>query len=429
MPTFKYTSANTNGSGPALIEAPDRGAAVRSLLAKGITPVSVEVVGDQRPAPGASDQRPPATQGEGALVVRPSSQEVGPHAQRRGRTMSLGETASFIRELATAIQAGLPMVPALRTLGKSGRSPAQRAMLNHLTEHVEQGKTLNAAMAAWGPPFGELVINLTKAGESSGRLGETLHQAADLLERELGLRRAVMAATLYPAILGVLVSLAVVVMTTIIVPRVLAPLKGQLKNLPIPTKIVQGFAEVVGTWWWAVFLVAGLGLIAFVRARQQEGPRLAMDRAMLRVPLFGPVLRDAAVARFTRTLGTLVSAGLPVLQALRLTGQTMTNRAMRSAIMHVCDQVAAGKTIAEPLERAGIFPPLLVQIVSLGERSGKLPELLNQAAGSLDSRTETRVKVLTSVLPPVLIVVLAMVVGFVVAAIILPLLEMQEAIG
>lgn len=430
LPSFQYNSAD---AATGVVDAPDRAAAVRTLLARGVTPVKVEPLTlSAAPRGGAGS----AGGAAGGLTVEKRSSDAGragaaPTAVSgvRRSSMSLPETASFVRELATAIQAGLPMVPALRTLAKSGRSPGQRAMLGHLIAEVEQGKTLADAARTWGKPFNDLIINLMRAGEASGKLGDVLHQAADLLDKDLALRRSVLAATLYPMILTVLVGGAVAVMTTVIVPRVLGPLKGQFKSLPLPTRMVQGSADFMAAYWWVLALLAGAAVLAWVRARATPGPRETIDRALLRLPLFGPVLRDAAVARFTRTLGTLVQAGLPVLQALRLTGATLTNHAMRNAVTRVCDQVQSGRTIAEPLEREGLFPPLLVQIVSLGERSGRLPELLKQAAGSLDSRTETRVKVITSVLPPLLIVVLAVVVGFVVAAIILPLLEMQQAIG
>ncbi|MFN0011137.1 MAG: type II secretion system F family protein [Phycisphaerales bacterium] len=415
LPTFRYIPATTaNGLAAGVIDAPDRAAAVRSLISRGITPASVDVMAAGAPVAKAS------TSGPAARITRPSP--------RRGRAMNLAETASFVKELATAILAGLPMVPALRTLAKQGRTPAQREMIAHLIAEVEQGRTLADAAASWGPPFSELVVNLMRAGEASGRLGEVLEQSADLLEKDLALRRSLLAATLYPAILATLVCAAVAVMTTVIIPRVLAPLKGQLKTLPLPTRIVQGAAEFFGQWWWLIILALGIGILLWRRAMATPGPRLAIDSFTLRVPVVGPLVRDALVARFTRTLGTLVSAGLPVLSALRLTGATLTNHAMRAAIRSVCDQVSAGRTIAEPLEKAGLFPPLLVQIVSLGERSGKLPQLLLQAAGSLDTRTEMRVKVVTNILPPILVVIAAAVAGGVVAAIILPLLDMQEAI-
>lgn len=408
MPSFRY---NSSTAAAGVIDAPDRASAVRALMGRGIVPTTIEA--DSAGEPGA-----PARSVPRAVEAAP----VG----RRGH-IGLADMAAFVRELATAIQAGLPMVPALRTLAKAKRSPAQQAMLAHLMREVEQGKTLADAARSWGRPFGELLVNLIKAGESSGRLGDVLYQAADLLESDLALRRSILSATLYPAILTALVTVAVIVVTTVIVPKVLEPLKGQVTKLPLPTQIVQGVAAFFASYWWVVVIMACAGLFIWQRLRAVESSRFAIDRFALRIPVFGPLVRDAAVARFTRTLGTLVRSGLPVLTALRLTGATLTNLAMRFAITRVCDQVAGGKTIAEPLEQTGLFPPLLVQIVSLGERSGKLPELLNQAAGALDERTQTRVKIFTTVLPPILIVCLACVVGVVVAAIILPLLDMQEA--
>ncbi|MCW5764521.1 MAG: type II secretion system F family protein [Phycisphaeraceae bacterium] len=434
MPTFRYKSSSQSAGGAGVIDAPDRAAAVRLLVGRGITPAAVEALDGPVPEPKPSPAKGSAGQnGRAGQAQSPTAPQARPSASpaptRRGRAMNLGETASFIRELATATQAGLPLVPALRTLAKSGRTPAQSAMLAHLIERVEQGTALAEACRSWGKPFDELVVNLIRAGEVSGRLTDVLHQCADLLEKDLELRRSIMGATLYPAILTVLVGAAVVVVTTFIVPQVLKPLKGQNIVLPLPTRIVEGFAGFMSTYWWLVMGAIAALILAWSRARATPGPRLVIDRTILATPVLGPLVRDALVARFTRTLGTLVKAGLPVLSALRLTAATITNHAMRGAVNVVCDQVAAGKTIAEPLERTGLFPPLLVQIVSLGERSGRLPDLLTQAAGALEGRTETRVKIFTTILPPLLIVMLAVIVGCVVAAIILPLLQMQDAVG
>jgi type II secretory pathway component PulF len=260
-----------------------------------------------------------------------------------------------------------------------------------------------------------------------------LEQAALLLDRDLKLRRAILGATIYPMILAVLVAVAVTVVVTVIVPRVLEPLKGQVTvaDLPLPTRIVSGVADFMGAYWWLVIGVIIAAAITWPRMYRQPATRLAVDGALIRLPVLGQLLRDVAVARFTRTLGTLISAGLPALTALRTTKGTLGNKAMESLIDEVCERVASGGTISQPLEEAGgggVFPPLLVQIVGVGERSGRLPELLGQAAEAMESRTEASIKLFTTVLPPMLVVVLAGIVGFVVAAILLPLLEMQEYI-
>lgn len=426
MPTFRYeTLAPTDGSTAqvALIEAADRADAVRTLRLRGITPSKVE----------------PVSNGAAAAVRSPAGPTAGaaPHEAHRPRALrsalSRAEMAGFIGELATAISAGLTLVQAMRTLLRAGRTQRQKDMLEFLIHELEHGRSFADAAAAWGKPFTELTISLIRAGEASGRLAEVLSQAALLLDRDLKLRRAILGATIYPIILTCLVAVAVTVVVTVIVPRVLEPLRGQvtIADLPLPTRIVSGVADFMGAYWWAVLGSIIAVALAWPRFYRQPATRLAVDDALIRLPVLGRLLRDVAVARFTRTLGTLISAGLPALTALRTTKGTLGNKSMEALIDEVCERVAAGGTISQPLEEAGgggVFPPLLVQIVGVGERSGRLPQLLGQAADAMESRTEASIKLFTTVLPPMLVVILAAVVGFVVAAILLPLLEMQEYI-
>lgn len=414
MPTFQYNTV----AGSATIEAADRATALRQLVSRGVAPSGITEVKGRA---ALADQN-------GPIKVEPAASKTVPVRRSRG-SVSLQDTAAFVRELATALSAGLPLMAALRTLARAGRSAAQQAMLGHLIQQVEQGSSLADACKSWGRPFDDLLINLIKAGEVSGKLPEVLHQAADLLEKSLAMRRSIVSATVYPAMLAVLVLVAVVIATTYIVPQILKTLEGNRVELPWTTQVVKGFADFMGSYWWAVIGAIVLGVMAFARARQNPSTRLAMDRFALRAPLIGPVLTEAAVARFTRTLGTLVKAGLPVLGALRLTAATITNTAMKKAVLEVCEKVAGGKTIADPLEKSGYFPPLLVQIVSLGERSGKLPELLTNAAASLEERTAIRVKVFTEALRPLLVIVMALLAAFVIVAILSALLALQDSLG
>ncbi len=411
MPTFQYTPVAGGGSTADVIDAPDRASAVRLLRARGITPLRLEPMHDARSAAGASS---------GPIRV-----------PVLGRSVSRSDFASLIREIATAAQAGLTVMQALKTVGRQGRSPAQRDMINHLVSELEQGRSLAEAAKTWGRPFDDLTVGLIRAGEASGRLEEVLDQTALLLDRDVEMRRSLMAATLYPAILLGLISLAVGVVVTVIVPKILEPLEGQMSasDLPMPTRVVQGVADFAGAYWWAVIAAIVLIVLGVRKVYATPGPRLAVDSFALKIPVFGRLIRDVAVARFTRTLATLVSAGLPVLSSLSITRATLGNRALESAIDEVCAEVAGGATIAEPMERVGFFPPLLVQIIGVGERSGKLDSMLRQAAGAFERRTESTIKLFTNVLPPLLVLLLAGVVGFVIAAVLLPLLEFQEAIG
>ncbi|XVJ58583.1 MAG: hypothetical protein HEQ23_03945 [Tepidisphaera sp.] len=416
MATFRYTMAGgaAGGGGTATIDAPDRAGAIRTLRSRGVTPVKIEALAEN-----------------GAVIAAPAEgQAVAATPRASGGRMALADLAMLIRELATAISAGLPMVQALRTIARSGRKPKQKAILDRVIARIEEGKSLADACAAEGRSFNDLTINLMRAGDASGKLDTVLMQAADLLDRDLKLRRSVLAATLYPMILAGLISIAVLVIVTVIVPKVVKNLGGQsLASLPWPTRVVQGVAEFFGTYWWAIIpaaIAAGYGAAWLYR---QPTFRMKFDRTLLKAPLIGRVMRDVAVARFTRTLGTLTSAGIPAVMALRITKGTLGNKAMESVIDRVCEQVSSGQTLAEPMEKSGYFPPMLVQIVNLGERSGRLDQLLNQAAGAFEDRTEMSVKLFMTALPPLLVVVLAGVVGFVVMAILLPLLQMQESLG
>jgi len=402
MGTFRYQSV---GSPTGTIEAVDRASAVRELLQRGVTPTRIE------PVDGIA---PKASGGGLSFAFRPS--------------LSKPELATFIRELATAIQAGLPLVSALRTIARQGRSKSQRMILSTIIDEVEQGRSLADAFASCDGAFGELIINMVRAGEASGRLGEVLTQAAELLDREVKLRRAILSATLYPAILLVLIVAAIIIVVVRIVPGILETVGTEIE-LPLPTRIVQGLADFIGGYWWVIVP----GILATVLGGRywylQPETRIKVDAFLLRVPALGRLLRDVAVARFTRTLGTLTAAGVPVLQSLRITKGTLGNKAMESVVDEVTEQVSAGRTIAEPMERSGYFPPMLVQIVNLGERSGRLDEMLDQAAGAFEDRTELSLKLFTTALPPILIVIMACVVGFIVLSILLPLLQMQEAAG
>ncbi|MFO0835071.1 MAG: type II secretion system F family protein [Phycisphaerales bacterium] len=452
MPTFRYQSAGSSAT--ATIDAPDRASAVRELVRRGVTPTKIEIdAGNSGFSgnsgytgytgnPGRSIGSRPASNGKALRtagmvaghvadeVVTGGAVSMGVSAAAlvaRG-TMSRAEMAAFIRELATAVQAGLPLVQALRTIARQGRSDRQRTMLGRIIEEVEHGKSLGEAMAAQGRSFSELTVNLVRAGEASGKLDEVLTQAADLLDRDVKLRRSVTAATLYPAILACLIVVAVIVVVTFIVPKILKSIAGQVVHMPWPTRVVQGVAGFFADWWWLIIPAVLVGFLATVRTFRKPGPRMWLDTHLLSVPILGRLLRDVAVARFTRTLGTLVSAGIPAVAALRVTKGTLGNKAMERVIDDVCDQVSAGRTIADPMEKSGYFPPMLVQIVNMGERSGRLDKLLNQAAGAFEDRTETSVKLFTTALPPLLVVMLACVVGFVVLSILLPLLELQEAV-
>lgn len=397
MATYRYVVIGASKAGT--IEAGDRASALRSLLARGETPASLEEVAER-------------TGGGGFAFKRP---------------MGRGDLGAFMNELATAVNAGLPLVPALRTIRDAGRSDGQREVIDGIIDSVEEGDSLGEAVREVGKPFDDLTVALVSSGERAGRLGEVLNQCSTLLAKEAKLKRALVGALVYPFIILLLVIGAMLAVVTVIVPKVLQSVEGQLDVLPLPTRVVQNIAMFFGGYWWLVLIGIGLIIWGWAQLYRQPKARMNIDRTVLKIPVVGPLVRDVAVARFTRTLGTLVGAGIPVLQALSITRATLGNKALEEAVAGVGDRVSQGRTIAEPMAKSGYFPPLLIQLVAMGERTGRLDELLLSAATAFEEKTEQGVTLLTKVLPPLLIVVLACMVGFIILAILLPLLEMQQA--
>ena len=344
----------------------------------------------------------------------------------RKRRISRPEMAVMIRELATAQEAGLPLMHALKTIRRQA-SPAAGDVLDHFIQSVEGGEPLYKSADEWGEPFDDLIVGMLRASDASGQMSTILHQLADLMDRSLELKRELLGAILYPAIIAALIGVSGIVLVTVLVPRLIGQLADQMV-LPWPTLVVMGFADFILNWWiWILVSVAvvAIGWRSWIAVPDN---RHWFDLLKLRIPLLGKLLRDVAVARFTRTLGTLTSAGLPILESLRITRDTLGNSALANAVDAVQEQVSSGKPLADPLERSGLFPPLLVQVVNLGERSGKLEEMLLHSATAFDRQVNASLKIFTKALPPILLIVMAGLACFVLAAILLPLLELQSMV-
>jgi len=425
MANWRYEGLDRGGgSSSGTVTAPDRGTAMRMVLSRGLTPLRLE----------SDDLAADAPTRRAEAAAAPESKAPMPAWLRFGATdrptMKKADLANLIRELATAVEAGLPLMQALRTVRRQASGKSQPVILDALIEKVEAGQPLHEAMRAYGPPFDDMTIGMARAADASGRMPEVLHQLADLLDRAVELRRELVGATIYPMIVAGLILASVVLLVTVILPQLMAPIASQPGMvLPLPTRILLGFAAFMKTWWLLVILAGAGATIGWRRWIAQPANRLRFDGLLLRVPVLGTLLRDVAVARFTRTLGTLVSAGLPILQSLRITRDVLGNAVLTNAVDEVQEKVTTGQALAEPLERCGFFPPLLIQIVNIGERSGRLESMLLHAASAFDRQVNTSIKIFTKALPPVLLVFMAVIAGFVLAGILLPLLQMQEALG
>ncbi len=402
MHDFHFDSLTSSGEvRSGILSGVDRADIIRQLTQRGETATKIEQVhGRQKIA--------------------------GSQKKRSRRTMSHNETATLIRELATALEAGLPLMQSLKTIRQQA-TPASGEVLDHLIQGVEAGDPLYKAAKEWGKPFDDLIIGMLHAADASGNMSDILHQLADLMDRSLELRRELVGAIMYPAIIAGLIGMSGIVLVTVLIPRLIGPLAGEME-LPWPTKVVMGFADFIKIWWPWILGTIFAAIVGWKSWTSSAENRLKLDRFKLSVPLLGPLLRDVAVTRFTRTLGTLTSAGLPILDGLSITKDTLGNAALANAIESVQEEVRAGRPIAKPLERSGLFPPLLVQVVNLGERSGKLEEMLLHSATSFDRQVNASLKLFTKALPPILLIVMAGLASFVLAAILLPLLEMQSLV-
>jgi type II secretory pathway component PulF len=413
MPSFRYQGIGAAGAG--VIEAQDRSEAMRMLSMKGVLATSLEEMRED---------------GKG---VRGGSSNASPvRISVRGKpTITRSELATLIRNLATALEAGLPLLQSLRTVRRQAAGRALPVILDFIIERVEAGVTLHQAAKEYGPPFDDMTVGMFRAADASGRNAEVLHQLADLLDRSVELRRELVGATVYPMIVAGLVVASVIVLVTFVLPKLMKPLMSQPGGgeLPWPTMVLLNVADFTASWWWLMLLAIVGALLAWRTWIAVPTNRLQVDLFLLRIPILGTLLRDVAVARFTRTLGTLVSAGIPILQALRVVRDTLGNAAMMAAIDQVLERVTTGSSLADPLERSGLFPPLLVQIVNIGERSGRLEPMLLHAATAFDRQVNQSLKVFTKALPPVLLIVMGAVAGFVLSGILLPLLKMQQGLA
>ena len=368
--------------------------------------------------------------GRQATEIIESAEESAAIADAKNRpSISAVELANLMRELATAIEAGLPLMQGLVTVRRQAANVRQEVILDFLIERVESGRPLHEACKEYGGPFDDMVVGMIRAADASGKMHEVLHQLSDLLERSVEVRRELIGATIYPMIVMVIMAISVVIFVTVLLPKLMVPLQAQDVPLPWPTQVLLALADFVSAWWWLMIAGAVGGFFGWRAWTAVPANRRRVDGLLLKVPLLGTLLRDIAVARFTRTLGTLCAAGIPILTSLGIVRDTLGNTVMMDAIDEVRERVTTGGSLATPLERCGHFPPLLVQIVNIGERSGRLEGMLLHAASAFDRQVNNSLKIFSKALPPAMLVVMACVAAFVLAAILLPLLEMQQAVA
>jgi type IV pilus assembly protein PilC len=331
----------------------------------------------------------------------------------------------FTRQLATLIDAGLPLLRGLNVLAKQERDTVLKGTINKLADSVQDGSTFSEALAQHPRIFNDLYVNMVKAGELGGVLEVVLTRLAEFQEKAQKIKNKVVAAMVYPIIVLVLAVGIMMFLLIFIVPRFQAIFHDMLGDKPLPpiTLFVIGISEFMQNHWAILFGVVLAIIVGYKISARTRAGRVVLDRVKLRMPLFGDLIRKTSISRFSRTLGTLVTSGVPILQALTITRETAGNSVIARAISHVHDSVKEGESMVLPLETSGAFPPMVISMIDVGEETGQLPEMLLKIAEVYDDEVDNSVAAITSLLEPIMIVFLAVIVGTIVIALFMPLIS------
>jgi type IV pilus assembly protein PilC len=334
----------------------------------------------------------------------------------------------FTRQFATMINSGLPLVQSLDILAKQSENKTLKKVIEQVLYDVESGQTLADALRQHPKTFSDLYVNMVAAGEAGGILDTILLRLATFLEKADALKRKIKGAMIYPGVILCVAIVAVAVLLIFVIPTFQTMFSQAGIQLPGPTQFVIFLSETLQSRWYvfiAAFMAIAFALKSYYKTSNGE---LVMDRALLHAPILGNMQRKAAIARFTRTLGTLVSSGVSILDGLEITARTAGNRVLHDAIMESRSSIAGGETISEPLKKAGVFPPMVTSMINVGEQTGGLDEMLTKIADFYDEEVDAAVEALLAALEPIMIVFLGVVVGGMIVAMYLPIFDMINAV-
>ncbi|MDP6762970.1 MAG: type II secretion system F family protein [Planctomycetota bacterium] len=351
---------------------------------------------------------------------------------RRSRRTSLSskdlDTVSGVtRQLGTMLASGIPLTETLRAMIEQAEDRRIETIFREIRESVNQGSGLGDALELHPALFTDLYVNMVRAGEATGNVDVVLSRLADYLQYQRTLRRKVVGALTYPAMMIALGMLVVTALMAFVVPKITAMLEDTGQTLPVPTQLLIAISDAFKDYWWVGALA--IGAVSFVIERvyhNSDSGRLFLDRTMLRVPVVGDVLRKQAVSRFSKTLATLLQSGVNAVQSLEITSNVVQNRVIADATDHIRERILEGADIATPLKATGVFPALVGYMVAVGEQSGELEQMLDRIATAYDEEIEIATDKMTAVLEPLMIIGLAVVVGYIVVSIILPILQVGQ---
>jgi len=405
MGAYQYTAVDALGKERKGVLEGDTARQVRGMLReRSLIPVQVTELAGKR---GSSARRTPSL----------------------GRGVSALDLALMTRQLATLSRAGLPLEEALQAVSEQTEKQRMKNTLLGVRAKVMEGHTLAAGLEAFPGAFPIVYRATIAAGEQAGRLDTVLERLADYTESRHSLRQKISHALIYPIVLTLLAAAIIVLMLVFVVPKVVGVFESTGQTLPALTRGLIALSTFLQNWWWLLIIGVILGAIGFVRFFRETGPRRRLHRSILRLPVFGKVARGLNTARFTRTLSILSSSGVPVLEALRISGTVVMNIPMREAIEEATVRVREGAAIGASLARSGLFPPMSIHLISSGEASGELDSMLERAASHQESEMDSLLSTMLSILEPAMIVFMGLIVLTIVMAILLPIFQLNQLIA
>lgn len=405
MPVYEYRALNTAGRAiKGIVDADSSRSARLKLRRSGIYPIELR---------------------EEAEV---QSEKRDVDVLRFFRRVKLQEVAIMVRQLSTLLSAGLPLVESLTAIIEQVPNPALKKIATQVRERVNEGSSLADALAQHPRIFSPLFVNMTRAGERSGALEIVLERLADFTENQVAFRHKVSAAMVYP-ILMTFVGIGVLgFLLGYVIPTVTQIFEDMKQTLPLPTLILMTLSDGLRRFWWVGVVVLALTLLGIDRYSRTERGRLVLDHVKLKAPIFGPLALKIAIARFTRTLAILLKSGVPVLTSMDIVKNVVNNRVLMHVIEEARDNIREGQDIAPPLRRSQLFPPLATHMIAVGEKSGKLEDMLVRVADAFETDVETSVQGLTALIEPLMILFMGSIIGFIALSILLPIFQINQIV-
>ena len=431
MPKFNYVAMDQKGKEQkGVLEAASQNEAIGRVKEMQLFPTKIVAVEKEKekPAKKSAAPTPGAKPGKkkGKLDVNLNIKI--PFLGGRVKSKVL---TTFTRQLATLVDAGLPLLRGLRVLEKQERNPTLKEIIGELGTSIESGSTFSEGLGQHPKVFNRLYVNMVKAGEMGGVLEVVLNRLAEFQEKAQKIKGKVVAAMFYPIAVLVVAVVIMGVLLIYVVPKFKEVFEGMLEGQQLPafTRLVLSISDTIRNNFIMTMICVSAVVALFLLAIKTKAGRRVFDKVKLKMPALGPVISKVSIGRLTRTLGTLISSGVPILQALTIVKETAGNVIVGNAISAVHESVKEGETITAPLEASGVFPPMVISMVDVGEQTGALPEMLLKIADNYDEEVDNAVSAMTSLLEPIMIIFLAVIVGSIVIAMFLPLIALMQGIG